>query len=80
MAQTSYVVQGFEANALGMLRRLRPQDAPSKAIALRRAEALASGGGAVVVERAQGLEVDEYADPIVVARFGQVPREFGESA
>jgi hypothetical protein len=74
----TYVVQGFEANARGMLKRLRPREAPSRSIAIRRAEALAPAGGAVVVERAQDPGADEFTQLEVVARFGQVPQDFAE--
>jgi hypothetical protein len=77
VANAVYIVQGFEVNARGMLKWLRPSEAPSKAIALRRAEALAGAGGAVVVDRPTDPDADEFTPPNVIARFGEVPRDLG---
>jgi hypothetical protein len=74
-----YVVQGFQASERFMLKRLRPQEVPSLAAAIRRAEALAPAGGAVVVQRTQDPDADDFTPPTVVARFGHVPRDFAEA-
>lgn len=70
-----YGAQAFEANMLGELKRLRPREAHSAAHACRMAEALAGAGGAVAYSRSAD-ETGEFGELEILARFGQVPREF----
>jgi hypothetical protein len=72
-----FLVQVFEAGPSGQLKYLPVQEAPSPSVAIRRAEKAAeSAAGAVAVRRDGDADSGEYSEPVVLARFGEVPREF----
>ncbi|WP_245431292.1 hypothetical protein [Rhodoplanes roseus] len=76
--KTFYVVQGFTAGPRGRLSPVPAIEVPSAEAALRRAEKIASiNGGAIAFSRAGDPGTDDFDDPVVLARFGQVPEEVG---
>lgn len=74
---TYYGVQPFENAPRGRSKVLAPVAAQSPDEALRRAERLAKEkGGAIAFSRTGDPTFGEFDDPVILGRFGDVPREF----
>ncbi len=72
--KTFYVVQGFTAGPRGRLSPVSAVEVPSAEAALRRAERIASiKGGAIAFSRTGDPEIDDFADPVTLGKFGLVP-------
>lgn len=74
---TYYGIQPFENAARGRSKVLPPIVAQSASEALRRAERLAKErGGAIAFSRTGDPTFGEFEEPVILGRFGDVPREF----
>lgn len=78
--KTYYVVQPFESAPQGRSRVLPPFEVANERMALRRAEAAASKGGAIAFSRSGDPEFGEFEDAVILGRFGEIPREFDGGA
>lgn len=81
MAMTTfYAVQPFEKAAGGRLKVCRPIEAQTKDQCIRRAQTLASKGGAIAFARTGDPVTGDFDDePAILGRFGDIPREFSAS-
>lgn len=70
---TYFVVQPFEAAPDGRLIAKPALQAQTARAALRRAEALAPGGGAIAFSRCGDLSSGDFDDAVILGSFGQVP-------
>ena len=74
---TFYAVQPFEKAAGGRLKVGRPVEAQTKDQCIRRAQALATKGGAIAFARTGDPTTGDFDDePEILGRYGEVPREF----
>lgn len=74
---TYYGVQPFESTSRGGSKVLQPIVAQSSGEAIRRAERLAAEkGGAIAFSRTGDPTFGEFEEPVILGRFGDVPREF----
>jgi hypothetical protein len=74
---TYYGVQPFESAARGRSKVLAPVVAQSASEAVRRAERLAAEkGGAIAFSRTGDPTFGEFDDPVILGRFGEVPKDF----
>ncbi len=74
---TYYAVQPFENAPRGRSKVLQPIVVASSGEAVRRAERVAKErGGAIAFSRTGDPEWGDFGDPLILARFGEVPREF----
>lgn len=74
---TYFGVQPFESAARGRSKVLAPVVAQSANEALRRAERLAKErGGAIAFSRSGDPTFGEFDEPVILGRFGDVPRDF----
>ena len=75
--QTYYAVQPFENADRGRSKVLQPIVVSNSGEALRRAERLAKErGGAIAFSRTGDAEWGDFDEPVILGRFGDVPREF----
>jgi len=72
---TYFVVQPFETAQDGRLIAKPPLQAPTARAALRRAEALAAGGGALAFSRSGDLSSGDFDDAVILGSFGTVPAD-----
>ena len=73
---TTIVYQPYIAGPRGSLRPGTPVPCRTEAEGLRRAERALAGGsilGAEVVRMSHDEAADEFGEPVVLGRFGQVP-------
>lgn len=76
-SHTYYAVQPFARAGQGRISVLQPIVVQSQAEAVRKAERVAvEKGGAIAFSRTGDEDIGDYDDPIVLGRFGDVPREF----
>lgn len=74
---TYYAVQPFESVRGKKSKVLQPIVAGSDKDAIRKAERMAKErGGAIAFSRAGDDDIGDFDEPIVLGRFGEVPREF----
>jgi hypothetical protein len=72
--ETTYVVQGFEAGKKGALIALPAVACKTEEQALGRAERLRHRcAGVVAFAQSADAEIGEYADPVVLVTYGDVP-------
>jgi len=72
--ETNYVVQGFEAGKRGALVALPAVAFKSEDQARGRAERMRHRcAGVVAFAQSADIEIGEYADPIVLVTYGDVP-------
>ncbi|OYU91832.1 MAG: hypothetical protein CFE29_02985 [Bradyrhizobiaceae bacterium PARB1] len=78
MASTTYyAVQPFENAPQGRSRVLQPIVTKSGEEAVRRAERVAKEKGrAIAFSRTGDDDIGDFDEPIILGRFGDVPREF----
>ncbi len=75
--QTYYAVQPFENAARGRSKVLQPIVVSTSGEALRKAERLAQErGGAIAFSRSGDMEFGDFDEPVILGRFGDVPRDF----
>jgi len=73
---TYYAVQPFENVPRGKSKVLPPVVVSSSDEALRRADRLAKErGGAIAFSRSGDMESGDFDEPVILGRFGDVPRE-----
>ena len=74
---TYYAVQPFENVPRGKSKVLAPIVVSSSGEAVRRAERVAKErGGAIAFSRSGDMEFGDFDEPVILGRFGDVPREF----
>lgn len=74
---TYYGIQPFESTPRGGSKVLPPIVAQSSSEAVRKAERLAQErGGAIAFSRTGDPTFGEFDEPVILGRFGDVPREF----
>lgn len=74
---TYYVAQPFELTKGGNLVAGQPQQAQTASAAIRRAEYLATKGGAIAFSRTGDPASGDFDDAVILKKFGEVPEDFG---